>query len=151
MNGTIFLFCTNNLHVISSLLAHPHTVASTYGIDMSLLTCFRILITFFKSNFEQLHQTAGSWYLRYYVTFVCLTSPIVMFDAKTSRKIAWSSQLAQEKVEHRICLFLDFLPSFSAENASCRPWQFWFQFSMAVGGSCDIFACSWRALRVQVW
>ena len=47
MNGTIFLFCTNNLRVISSLLAHPHTVASTYGIDMSLLTCFRILITFF--------------------------------------------------------------------------------------------------------
>ena len=35
-----------------------------------------------------------------------------MFDAKTSRKIAWSSQLAQEKVEHRICLFLDCLPSF---------------------------------------
>ena len=47
MNGTIFLFCTNNLHVINSLLAHPHTVASTYGIDMSLITCFRILITFF--------------------------------------------------------------------------------------------------------
>ena len=47
LNGTIFLFCTNDLHVINSLLAHPHTVASTYGIDMSPLTCFRILITFF--------------------------------------------------------------------------------------------------------
>lgn len=35
MNGTIFLFCTNNLHVISSLLAHPsfhvwHRYVPTY-------------------------------------------------------------------------------------------------------------------------